>query len=282
MRLLRAIMISAGMFAVSACLPEPLAVDNIPQLKPKIVVSSQMTTNQTVAVLLTKSVGALDASDDSDPQELLDQIALNDATVTLRHNDQTYAFTFVENGLYNSSQIPLVAGDEYELIVESASLGTVTASTHVMARVEFDFVEASIYDNGFDTLADVRYSFTDLLGENFYMINVQRLTRDVEPEDLLNPDVFMELIEAGPPFDGLTHSYNNRIISRRDFMPGDTIGVFLSNISKEYYDFMQLRMDSRFNFADFLGEPANYPTNIKGGLGFFNLYIPDVRILELE
>lgn len=275
-------MISAGMFAVAACLPEPLAVDNIPQLKPKIVVSSQMTTNQTVAVLLTKSVGALDASDDSDPQELLDQIALNDATVTLRHNDQTYAFTFVENGLYNSSQIPLVAGDEYELIVESASLGTVTASTQVMARVEFDFVEASIYDNGFDTLADVRYGFTDLLGENFYMFNVQRLTRDVEPEDLLNPDVFIELIEAGPPFDGLIHSYNNRIISRRDFMPGDTIGVFLSNISKGYYDFMQLRMDSRFNFADFLGEPANYPTNIKGGLGFFNLYIPDVRILELE
>lgn len=267
---------------VASCLPEPLAVDNIPQLKPRIVVSSQMTTDQSVAILLTKSVGALEASDDSDLSDLIEQIALDDATVTLHHGDETYEFTLLQNGLYTSPPIPLVAGDAYTLIVESTSMGTVTSTTRVMEPIEFRSVEAEIYDNGFDTLAEVSYAFTDLIGENFYMLNVQHITREIEPDDLLNPDIFTILLEASPPRDGLAHSYRYRVAARRDFMPGDTIGVFLSNISKPYYDFMELRLDSRFNFADFLGEPANYPSNIEGGLGFFNLYIPDVRILELE
>lgn len=274
--------ICIGMLALTGCLPEPLAVDNIPQLEPKIVVSTQITSDQSVAILLTKSVGALEASDDSDPQELLNQIGLNDATVVIYHNDQLYPLTLVESGLYLSTDIPLEPGDLYRLVVHSASLGTVTSSTRAMEPVQFEFVEAEIYDNGFDTLAEVSYSFNDLIGENYYMFNVQHLTRDVEPEDLLNPDSYTSLMEASPPRDGLLHSFRHRVAARRDFMPGDTIGVFLSNISKPYYDFMQLRLDSRFNFADFLGEPANYPSNIDGGLGFFNLYIPDVRILELE
>jgi hypothetical protein len=271
-----------GMLGLAGCLPEPLAVDNIPQLKPKIVVSTQITSDQSIAILLTKSVGALDASDDSDPAVLLDQIALNDATVVIYHNDEFYPLALVESGLYMSTDVPLEPGELYRLIVNSASLGTVTSSTRAMEPVQFEFIEATIYDNGYDTLAEVSYSFNDLPGKNFYMFNVQHVTREVEPEDLLNPDIYTNLMEANPAQDGLLHSYRHRVAARRDFMPGDTIGVFLSNISKPYYDFMQLRLDSRFNFADFLGEPANYPSNIDGGLGFFNLYIPDVRILELE
>ena len=56
--------------------------------------------------------------------------------------------------------------------------------------------------------------------------------------------------------------------SQTGFYAGDTVAIALSNISQEYFTFMQVRKDARFSFAEFLGELANYPTNINGGLGF--------------
>jgi hypothetical protein len=58
--------------------------------------------------------------------------------------------------------------------------------------------------------------------------------------------------------------------------------VSISNISWEYYEFMELRMDNRFSFVEYLSEPVNYPSNVVGGKGFFNLYLPDFRIFVLE
>lgn len=266
---------------LASCLPEPLSVNGIPQLKPKIVVSSQIDDDQTLLILLTKSVGALEANDNSNAEELLNLIAINDAVVTVRTSDFSETLTPLGNGVYLSVTIPLEAGVEYFLEVESPSMGTVTASTFVESPIKFAFTEASIYYNGFDTLAEVSYGFDDPVGENFYMFNVQRLTNDFEPEDLLNPQIFTQMVDDRG-FDGDSYFDRKRVFANRDFVPGDTVGIFLSNISEQYYDFMQIRLDSRFSFADFLGEPANYPSNIKGGLGFFNLYIPDVRILEIQ
>src|SRR5688572_1437364 len=88
---------------VSACLPEPLDVKGIPVVKPEIVVSTQIIADQSVVVLLTKSFGALDASDDSDPEDLLQQIAIDDATVTIAGPQGIYELERLENGLYVES-----------------------------------------------------------------------------------------------------------------------------------------------------------------------------------
>src|SRR3990170_7404578 len=72
------------------CLPEPLDVQGIPVVKPQIVVSTQIIPDQSVVVLLTKTFGALDASDDSDLEELLKQIAVDDASVTITGPEGTY------------------------------------------------------------------------------------------------------------------------------------------------------------------------------------------------
>jgi hypothetical protein len=275
------IFLSIIFFALVSCIPEPLLVDKIPQLKPKIVVSTQMTSDQTIVIFLTKSIGALDASGDSDVESLLDQIVINDAQVIIYNNAFADTLTFTGNGLYASASIDFVEGDEYTLTVESLSMGTVTASTRVREQVPFESMEGSIYDTGYDTLAEIRYSFDDPAGRNFYMVNVQRITSEVEPDDFLNPRIFTSLMHDAT-FDQQTYFEELKVFGGRDFIPGDTLGVFLSNISEGYYDFMELRLDSRFNLADFLGEPANYPSNVQGGLGYFNLHIPDVRILILE
>lgn len=281
MRVVRMIGICLCTVWMLACIPEPLPVGDLPQLQPKIVVSTQVTSNQSVVVLLTKSVGALEASEDDDPQDLINQLAIDDAVVTVRHENDSYEFFALGSGVYTSGQLPLIPGGEYTLTVESRSMGLVTATTTVKEAIPFDFIQASIFDSGFDTLAEVNYGFRDPVGKNYYMFNVQRLTGEFEAEDAINPDIFIDLIDDSEIFDS-RYQTRKRVEARRDFMPGDTIGVSLSNITEEYFNFMQLRSDARFNFAEFLGEPANYPTNVKGGLGFFNLHIPDVRILQLE
>lgn len=281
MRIRKVILFFGIMVLLSACFPDPLPIDGIPQLDSKIVVSTQIDGDQTVLLLLTKSVGALDASDDSDLEALLNEIAINDAVVIISTNEFSDTLDFIDSGLYISAAIPLEAGVEYSLEVKSPTMGTVTSSTFLKPRVSFEYVEARLYNDGYDTLAEVIYGFNDPAEKNFYMFNVQRLTQEYEAEDLLNPEIFTQLIDD-ETFETSSYSDSQQVSASRDFMPGDTIAIFLSNISEEYYDFMQLRLDSRFSFAEYLAEPANYPSNINGGLGFFNLYIPDVRIAELQ
>src|SRR5688572_26321631 len=106
-------------FIAGGCLPDPLDVDGIPVVKPQIVVSTQIIPDQSLVVLLTKTFGALDASDDSDPEALLDQIAIDDAIVTITGPKGDYELEPLENGLYGGLIIPFEAGEEYELKVNS-------------------------------------------------------------------------------------------------------------------------------------------------------------------
>ena len=266
---------------VSACLPEPLDVKGIPVVKPEIVVSTQIIADQSVVVLLTKSFGALDASDDSDPEDLLQQIAIDDATVTIGGPQGIYELERLESGLYGGIIIPFQADQEYELKVNSESLGEVSAVTTVKALVSFDDIKAELIFNGFDdTLAQITYRLPDPVEQNWYMLNVQQIERDEILDDLLNPRAFTRVMDD-INFNGRIHQETFRVFPR-DFIPGDTIAVSLSNISKDYYDFIELRLDNRFSFVEYLSEPVNYPSNVKGGRGFFNLYIPDVKIFILE
>lgn len=265
----------------SACLPEPLDVKGLPVVKPEIVVSTQIIPDQSLVVLLTKTFGALDASDDSDPEVLLNQIAVDDATVTITGPQGTYELEPIENGLYGGLVIPFEVGEEYELKVNSESLGEVSAVTTVKPLVTFDDIEADLIFNGFDdTLAQITYRLSDPVEQNWYMLNVQEIEREDVVDDLLNPRAFTRLMND-QNFNGSVHEETFRVFPR-DFIPGDTIAVLLSNISKDYYDFIDLRLDNRFSFVEYLSEPVNYPSNVKGGRGFFNLYIPDVKFFVLE
>src|SRR5688500_9604490 len=266
---------------VSACLPEPLDVKGIPVVKPQIVVSTQIIPDQSVVVLLTKTFGALDASNDSNAEELLKQIAIDDAVVTIAGPQGIYELEPLENGLYGGLIIPFEVGEEYELKVNSESLGEVSAVTTVKPLVSFDDIKAELVFNGFDdTLAQITYRLSDPVEQNWYMLNVQQIESDEILDDLLNPRAFTRLMDD-QNFNGGSHQETFRVFPR-DFIPGDTIAVSLSNISKDYYDFIELRLDNRFSFVEYLSEPVNYPSNVKGGRGFFNLYIPDVKIFILE
>lgn len=276
-------MLAMSIFSLTiySCLPEPLEVKGIPELQPQIVVSSQILTDQTLAVLLTKSFGALDASDNSDPEALFNQIAVSDAVVTITGANGTDTLDLIEPGIYGGLTNPLEAGQSYTLKAISPTLGEVTSSTVVKPALRFDAIQASLVFNGFDdSLAQVTYRFRDLRGPNYYMLNVQRVRRERLQDQVLNPRAYIRLL-TDEKFEGRLFEETFRVFPT-DFSKGDTIAVYLSNISEDYYKFMKLRVDNRFNFVEFLGEPINYPSNVQGGKGFFNLYLPDIRLFSLS
>jgi hypothetical protein len=271
----------ASIFLLTSCLPDPLEVDGIPVVKPEIVVSSQIVPDESLVILLTKSFGALDASDDSDPQALLDQISITDALVTLQHNGETDTLLSLGNGFYGGTTIDFVPNTDYTLNVDSESLGNVTATTRVKPQVTFEEIEAQLYfDNFDDTLAQITYRLDDPPEKNWYMLNVLKVEQDELRENLLNPRDFVRLVDD-ETFADTTFVETFRVFPR-EFADGDTIAVYLSNISKDYYDFIQLRLDNRFSLVEFISEPLNYPSNVIGGRGYFNLYIPDIRFIVLE
>jgi hypothetical protein len=265
----------------TSCIPEPLDVKEIPEVKPQIVVSTQILPQQSLVVLLTKTIGALEASDESDPGALIDQIAVTDAVVTITGPDGSYVLEALDNGVYGGVDIPFEPYQVFSLLIESESLGMVTAETVVQPMVTFENIEAELYTNGFnDTLAQITFSLVDPVDKNYYMLNVQEVERVDLLENVLNPRAFTKLIDdVDFPERHFAEQFK---VFPRDYSVGDTIAVSLANISPEYYRFMKLRIDNRFSLVEFLGEPVNYPTNVQGGKGFFNLYTPDVRFFILE
>jgi hypothetical protein len=264
----------------SACTPDPLNVHGVPQLQSKIVVSSQLVSGYAVAVLLTKSIGALDASDDSDPKTLLNQIIISDAIVRMEGNGISYDLKYIDKGVYGAPGTSLKVNESYTLFVTSPSLGSVKATTTVKPLVPFADVHTYLSISNRDTLAEVDYSIKDSIGKNWYMINAQRVSQFNLEERLLDPWVTTTLLDDSG-FDGQVKRDTLRVLF--DYVHvGDTLAILLSNIDENYYNFMKKREDNRFGIASYLGEPINYPTNVEGGLGFFNLYVPDVHVFVVK
>ena len=277
-----AFLITGMQLFLASCLPDPLEVDSMPRARAEVVVSTQIVPDQSLLVLLTRTFGALEASDDSDPEQLLDFISVNDALVVLVGPQERDTLPFLRNGIYGGSFIPFVEGEKYSLYINSVEFGEVSATTEVKPRVAFARIDAALFYNGFDdSLAQITYTFNDAPDvKNWYMINVQEVEQEDFVENLLNPRAFTTLL-ADDEFNGQAYGEKFRVFPR-DYEPGDTIAVSLSNISEDYYRFMKLRIDNRFTFVEFVSEPVDYPSNVVGGKGYFNLYVPDVRFFVFE
>ncbi len=268
---------SSGIFS---CMPEPLPVDDVPVARAQIVVSSQMAPGGLLVIALTKTFGALDINEDSDPEEVLEQLAVSDAIVTLRSQQEIDTLTQIANGVYSASGIDLHPGETYSLHVKSASMGEVTATSTVMEAVVFDSVAAMLTTHGNSDWPQITYSANDLSGENCYLLTVQKIQRTTFPGNILKTGAFTH-ITNDEAFDDKLFTEQFNVVSE-NYKAGDTIAVAIANVSEEYYDFLKLRLDNSRSIIEYLDEPVNYPSNVVGGEGFFNLYVPDVELLILS
>lgn len=272
--------VAAGATITVSCVPEPLDVDDLDFPETEIVVSSMILPDRSVAVLLTKSIGALEASEDSDPRKLISEIAINDALVTLRVNDAVYRLDLIQDGVYQGIGIPLVAGGECHLKAVSAKYGEVTASTVVQAPIFFDTVNAEPYINEYNNYwAQVSYTIKDPPAPNYYLLNVQEAKRKNIVENILKPEAYTRQMED-KTFDSGEFSEEFRAMNK-NFYPGDSIEVSLSNVSRDYFNYVTLRLENKLDLVEVFSEPIYYPTNVRGGRGFFTLHLTDVRVVVL-
>jgi hypothetical protein len=266
---------------LSSCMPEPLDVHDLKLPETKIVVSSMILPDKSVAVLLTKSIGALEASEESDPRSLISQISINDAEVTITINDSVYSLKLLQGGVYQGFNIPMVVGRECHLKVVSKSLGAVSATTVVQAPVSFDTVAAEVYLNEYnDSWAQVTYTIKDPPSPNHYLLNVQSARQKKDyTENILKSDAYTRAVED-KTFNGQEFSEIFQAMNKH-FYPGDSIEVSLANVSADYFSYVKLRLENHLELVEVFSEPIYYPTNIRGGRGFFNLYLTDVRVIVL-
>ncbi|MTI39882.1 DUF4249 family protein [Fulvivirga lutimaris] len=259
---------------LTACLPEPLPVNNVPVLENTVVVGSQELPDEFIAISLSKSFGALDAGPDSDIEALLDELLIDSVEMFIEVAGQNYQLQNLTNGIYLGTDIPEIVGEEYTLsFINPLNKKPVVSKSNLLPFIGFDSLEISLNETAFDTLINVNLWIEDPAQKNWYMVNVQTFNEDYD----IQARPYTELLDD-IDFNG--ELYNHKFtIPFRDYEPGDTIFVSMANINEEYYEFLKLRKDQRFSLLDGLGEPINYPTNVENGLGFFHTHQPDIRFV---
>lgn len=267
-------------FLIIGCTPKPIdiQVDSAPS---KMVVFSHAIPNNIIIVSLTKSFSALDGIKEDDYETML----LSGATVQVTVDGQVYDFHELNPGFYASYTSVIGNANSFEL--QAIHQGdTITSKTSTSKPVYFENI-IPIVDKGVsDTTVSLQLNFTDDLNEeNFYMINVYRKNESNDSEfdnvnyfgngsNLLERTILLSDLEFNSKydekivFDGLKHD--------------DSIAVTLSNISKNYYNYLVLRNESGSLYNQLNLEPLNYPTNVVNGYGFFNAHIPDIYFDDLS
>jgi hypothetical protein len=266
--------------SLMSCEPSPLDVDSLKIPDTGIVINSMILRDSSVAVLVTQSMRPLQATDEADPRKLIASVAINDATVSVTANGLRYNLALWRDGVYKSTDIPLIPGRQYDLDVVSKSFGQASATTILQPPVALVSATATPAQSQYNTRGvQVGYSLYDPPGSNHYLVAIQRPKHESDIDLLLLPMAYTHAIDDKAFND--TEFSETFIATTKDLLPGDTVEVSLSNVSADYYDYVVMRMENQLKLAELFSEPVYYPSNIRGGRGFFTLYLSDVKVMVL-
>lgn len=271
------------------CRPKPLII-TLPEDPPKVVVFSQLIPDATITVLLTKTISALKFSEDEGDtlsNSLVNTLLVSDAEVTVSYDGKIEELFELVPGVYSSIGTPTMPGIDYTLRIETTEGEIITSTNRMLEQVGFQEVMPRIDTIERDTSIWLDYKFEDAPDDNWYMINIYKRNNgqidtteldindffeqgsNIETQTVLLPDFIFDenIVEGSFPLE--------------DVSLQDSIVVTLSNINEDYYDFLKLRNTSGNFLSSITREPISYPTNVEGGLGFFNTHFPDVRYFDL-
>jgi hypothetical protein len=276
---------SAGLLQ-SCFSPPPLEIE-LPPHQPKLSIISQVVPDQTMFVVVSKSFSALNQGKDSIAKDsaFLASLTVEHALVTITFAGQTHELHHIGHGVYASNEILQVADEMYALYVKDSATGLeCTSTSRMLPRVSFnpDSVHVGYELFGTDTNnIFVDYSFDDPPGENYYLIDYTSLTPD--STRLRNgafnfgngSQKFVLLADK----ELVDHHYHGRM---NIGLPAHrTILFTLTNISKEYYEYLTTYRKTGSLFNQLTGEPIDFPTNVVNGYGFFTTHNPDIKVLDL-
>lgn len=273
-----------------ACQPKEKDIYIAPH-EPKLVVFSQVIPNTVMIVALAKSFPILTSGYDpsgSMDSALLAEMLVTDATVVITYQDKTDTLLNLGKGVYTSVFIPQFVDETYHLsVVDNKTNLRISASEKMLPEVNLKTVAMTGVSDGSFKLD---YTFDDPAGTNWYMINVyhQVDTNKIDSSDFQVNNLF------GKKSNQLAHTaffsdygFVNPEITGEFIMEGiDTsiskdFIITLSNISEQYYSYLDKRKKSQNIFTEIFKEAINYPTNVQGGYGFFLTHHPGIKYIHL-
>lgn len=271
-----------------ACQPKPLDV-KLDDYEPQVVVSSQVIPDYLMVVGLTRSFTVLSNAgfDGEGDTNTFDQVLIDSALVTIESSAGIDTLVKLSAGLYASINELETPGGNYFLNVTDYDLEkSVSASSVMLQNVPFDTVYPRLIIENEDTSIDVFSEFTDVPNQdNFYVLSIYSRNSNAEGLDV---NMFFENGSNKLEYQELIEDKNNdgdkigRIINLGDVSVQDSLMVSLSNISEGYYSFLKSRDRSGNLLSEITNEPINYPSNINGGLGYFNTHYPAIRFFDLK
>jgi len=277
---------------IAACAPDPIEIQ-LPEYEPEIVVFSQVIPDAFMTVALTKTIDGLDFNEeagDTLSQNLLNGLVVTNADVTISYRDQTDTLFELGLGFYASVFTPSFINETYRLKIVTEDNEVLTSENTMLPIVPFDQATPLVERTDADTLVKFDFRIVDTPGDNWYMINFYTNGQNDTEPDIEGIDInnffesgsnFLKKTEliSDAAFDGNTFEGTIELpeISQRDSMV-----VTLSNINEDYFNYLQIRQTSSNFFTELIKEPISLPTNIEGGLGFFNTHFPDVRAFDMN
>jgi hypothetical protein len=273
---------------LGACQPDPLPI-KLPPSEGQIVVASQIVPNSTMIVALSRSFNALTQTDSGVGNDLLDQILVSRGFVTVSYNGKTDTLVRVSPGFYGTFTTPLIDNVTYSLKVYDSTTGrTVEAQTQLQPRAKLDSIYILTEIDAGDTNRTLVVNFTDKPGETYYMVNVYR-NADFVVGSIVDPSqIFTKNSGVQGTFPISDKLFKNPLHSEKINLTGwfganDTLTATLSAISADYYTYLvQKQRAARNGLGAFFGEPVNYTTNVRNGLGFFTAHWPDFRQIIIK
>lgn len=267
-----------------SCVPEDLLIEVAPA-KPQMVISSQVIPGGTMVVFVTRSFSALEGNDDSLSSAFLDKIIVENAEASITFNGTEELLEPIEDvaGIYVSDSGLDFENSEIRLDVFDPSTNeSIHATTRVLPRISPDSVAFFEHIEDKDTTHSIYFSFTDPQDiDNWYALNV------------FDPGSFAEGISSNPlSFVGEDNGtfYEELItdqlfekpvfektIELEELIRSDTIAFLFTNISEGYFRFLDSRQRTGGIISSATSEPINHPTNIVGGLGYFNAQNPSIK-----
>jgi hypothetical protein len=226
----------------------------------------------------------------------LEESMVNNASVELFHDSKLICSLHNDsnrdeiNNFFGNLSEDLIAGESYDLKVESALYGPITASQIMPSMVDIDTIrlrENAGLDSYGEKVSSIEVRISDpSLIQNFYSMNllvsdtIQGWFYDINiwSDDPQIVDGFMYdgLMTSDVGFNG--HNYTFKIFfSPHDFQQVKDIGYLSwTALSKDHYLY-STSLQRWYDGQDFQGfsEPTIVHSNIKGGIGCFGLFNTD-------
>jgi hypothetical protein len=273
------------LIGLSSCEPKPIEME-IKMSAPKIVITPLFNSENELGVIVTRSFSSLESME-KDPFDLLYGSRVSSAKVSIENGGTVYELPGM-SPFFLSQEISFRPYSEYTITVTDTANGETTKATTIMLpKANMDSLTLGISRRQNDTSLKLRISIDDAGSKRKYYLATFKLNQETGRKRTSNSLTRKSLYDMIELFDN-SQAENGKVkyekIFRQslvEFRSNDSVVVDVSEVSEEYYNYLLIFKKTGSFINQLTGEPINFPSNVRGGAGFFFLLNPVYREFEL-